>query len=94
MSYTSKGASEILVAGLQDQMFTLDVEKGTIIKQVPKPCFPQALADFAVTHPRSLHNHEKIESIYLCCYPERLGQYSRSYNFRSDQKLECPPVTH
>jgi PAB-dependent poly(A)-specific ribonuclease subunit 2 len=35
MSYTSKGASEILVAGLQDQMFTIDVEKGTIIKQVP-----------------------------------------------------------
>jgi PAB-dependent poly(A)-specific ribonuclease subunit 2 len=37
MSYTSKGASEILVAGLQDQMFTIDVEKGTIIKQVPSP---------------------------------------------------------
>jgi PAB-dependent poly(A)-specific ribonuclease subunit 2 len=37
MSYTSKGASEVLVAGLQDQMFTVDVEKGTIIKQVPKP---------------------------------------------------------
>lgn len=35
MSYTSKGTSEILVAGLQDQMFTIDVDKGTITKQVP-----------------------------------------------------------
>ncbi|RDL37203.1 PAB-dependent poly(A)-specific ribonuclease subunit PAN2 [Venustampulla echinocandica] len=35
MSYTSKGASEILVAGLQDQMFTIDVDKGTITKQIP-----------------------------------------------------------
>jgi PAB-dependent poly(A)-specific ribonuclease subunit 2 len=43
MSYTSKGASEILVAGLQDQMFTIDVEKGTIIKQVPRSSFPQAI---------------------------------------------------
>jgi PAB-dependent poly(A)-specific ribonuclease subunit 2 len=41
MSYTSKGGSEILVAGLQDQMFTVDVEKGTIIKQVPMSSFLQ-----------------------------------------------------
>lgn len=34
MSYTNKGTGEILVAGLQDQMFVIDVEKGTIIKQV------------------------------------------------------------
>lgn len=34
MSYTSKGTSEILVAGLQDQMLTIDVEKGTVTKQV------------------------------------------------------------
>ena len=34
MSYTSKGASEILVAGLQDVMFTIDVDKGTVTKQV------------------------------------------------------------
>lgn len=35
MSYTSKGTSEILVAGLQDQMFVIDVDKGIITKQVP-----------------------------------------------------------
>ncbi|KAH8816153.1 PAB-dependent poly(A)-specific ribonuclease subunit PAN2 [Xylogone sp. PMI_703] len=35
MSYTSKGTSEILVAGVQDQMFTIDVDKGTITKQIP-----------------------------------------------------------
>lgn len=34
MSYTSKGTSEILVAGWQDQMFIIDVEKGTITKQI------------------------------------------------------------
>lgn len=34
MSYTSKGTTELLVAGVQDQMFTIDVEKGIITKQV------------------------------------------------------------
>ncbi len=34
MSFTSKSANEILVAGLQDQMFMINVEKGEIIKQV------------------------------------------------------------
>ncbi|KAK4119549.1 hypothetical protein N657DRAFT_581467 [Parathielavia appendiculata] len=35
MSFTSKGASEIIVAGWQDTMFIIDVIKGEIIKQVP-----------------------------------------------------------
>ncbi|CZS97451.1 related to PAN2-component of Pab1p-stimulated poly(A) ribonuclease [Rhynchosporium agropyri] len=35
MSYTNKGTGEILVAGLQDQMFVIDVEKGVITKQAP-----------------------------------------------------------
>lgn len=35
MTYTSRGNSEILVAGLQDQMFIIDVDKGTITRQVP-----------------------------------------------------------
>ncbi|KAL2187287.1 hypothetical protein L209DRAFT_753216 [Thermothelomyces heterothallicus CBS 203.75] len=35
MSFTSKGASEIIVAGLQDTMFVIDVVKGEIVKQVP-----------------------------------------------------------
>jgi PAB-dependent poly(A)-specific ribonuclease subunit 2 len=34
MSFTSKDAKEILVAGLQDVMFTINVDKGEIIKQV------------------------------------------------------------
>jgi len=37
MSYTSKGTSELLVAGLQDVMFTIDVEKGVVTKQVSIP---------------------------------------------------------
>ncbi|KAG0651296.1 Poly(A)-nuclease deadenylation complex subunit 2 [Hyphodiscus hymeniophilus] len=35
MSYTSKGTSEILVAGLQDVMFSIDVDKGNVTKQIP-----------------------------------------------------------
>ncbi|KAL2069699.1 hypothetical protein VTL71DRAFT_14378 [Oculimacula yallundae] len=35
MSYTNKGTGEIIVAGLQDQMFVIDVEKGVITKQIP-----------------------------------------------------------
>ncbi len=34
MSFTSKGTSEILVAGCQDVMFKIDVEKGRIIEEV------------------------------------------------------------
>lgn len=34
MSFTSKGTSEILVAGVQDQMFTIDVNRGEISKTV------------------------------------------------------------
>ncbi|KAL1837826.1 hypothetical protein VTJ49DRAFT_3373 [Mycothermus thermophilus] len=35
MSFTSKGASEIIVAGFQDTMFVIDVVKGEVVKQVP-----------------------------------------------------------
>ena len=34
MSFTSKDSKEILIAGLQDQMFLINVDKGEIIKQV------------------------------------------------------------
>lgn len=37
MSFTSKGASEIIVAGWQDTMFVIDVVKGEIVKQVGAP---------------------------------------------------------
>jgi PAB-dependent poly(A)-specific ribonuclease subunit 2 len=37
MSFTSKGASEIIVAGFQDTMFVIDVVKGEIVKQVGSP---------------------------------------------------------
>ncbi|KAI9826617.1 MAG: poly(A)-specific ribonuclease [Thelocarpon impressellum] len=35
MSYTSKGTSEIIVAGLQNSMFTIDVDKGQITREIP-----------------------------------------------------------
>lgn len=34
MSFTSKGVHEVLVAGCQDTMFRIDVEKGTITETV------------------------------------------------------------
>jgi hypothetical protein len=34
MSFTSKNANEVLVAGQQDTMFKIDVEKGTIVETV------------------------------------------------------------
>ena len=43
MSFTSKGASEILVAGLQDTMFVIDVNKGEIVKQVRLVAIPSPL---------------------------------------------------
>ncbi|KAK7705004.1 poly(A)-specific ribonuclease [Botryosphaeria dothidea] len=35
MSFTSKGVHEVLVAGCQDSMFRIDVEKGTITETLP-----------------------------------------------------------
>lgn len=34
MSFTSKGTHEVLLAGAQDTMFKIDVEKGTITQTV------------------------------------------------------------
>jgi PAB-dependent poly(A)-specific ribonuclease subunit 2 len=34
MNFTSKGTREILIAGCQEQMFKVDVEKGIIIDTV------------------------------------------------------------
>jgi PAB-dependent poly(A)-specific ribonuclease subunit 2 len=34
MSFTSKTQNEILVAGFQDKMFVIDVNKGEITKEV------------------------------------------------------------
>lgn len=43
MNFTSKGTREILVAGCQEHMFKVDVEKGTIVDTV-KPT-PRRVAD-------------------------------------------------
>ena len=36
MNFTSKGTREILVAGCQDQMFKIDVEKGILTDTVSR----------------------------------------------------------
>lgn len=43
MSFTSKGTSEILVAGEQDKMFVIDVNKGEVTKQVRPKRIPPPL---------------------------------------------------
>ncbi|GJN82195.1 PAB-dependent poly(A)-specific ribonuclease subunit PAN2 [Purpureocillium lilacinum] len=35
MSFTSKGTAEIIVAGLQDKMLVIDLNKGEVVKQIP-----------------------------------------------------------
>ncbi|KAJ3497164.1 hypothetical protein NLG97_g2114 [Lecanicillium saksenae] len=35
MSFTSKGTAEIIVAGIQDTMLVIDLNKGDVVKQVP-----------------------------------------------------------
>ena len=37
MSFTSKGMSEIIVAGLQNTMLVIDLNKGEVVKQVGNP---------------------------------------------------------
>ena len=44
MSFTSKGTHELLIAGYQDTMFKVDVEKGTVIQTV------SMARDFLVGH--------------------------------------------
>lgn len=34
MSFTSRGTTEIIVAGLQDTMLVIDLHKGEVVKQV------------------------------------------------------------
>lgn len=34
MSFTSKGTSEVVVAGLQDSMLVIDLAKGEVVKKV------------------------------------------------------------
>ncbi len=38
MSFTSKGTGEIIVAGMGDQMFVIDVHRGEITKKVRHSC--------------------------------------------------------
>lgn len=77
MSYTSKGTSELLVAGLQDQMFTIDVDKGVVTAQVVAVLkIRKYLAKQADTYERSVYENE-TKPIHLCCNTKRLDQYSR-----------------
>lgn len=90
MSYTSKGASEILVAGLQDKMFTIDVDKGTITKQVERSHkLGKNWTKVIDTHERSLYHHE-AQSIYMCSHERGVSQYSRFNNLQPYQDMECP----
>lgn len=91
MSYTSRGTSEILVAGMQDQMFTIDVDKGTVTKQVQILCHEGVhfLTELADTYQGTLHDNEKKQT-YLRCNQEWRRQYLGLYYLQRYQNLECP----
>ena len=59
MSFTSKGASEIIVAGFQDTMFVIDVVKGEIVKQVSLPlCYRLVRSG-----PQLIPEHRSLQNI-------------------------------
>ncbi len=53
MSFTSKGTAEIIVAGLQDKMLVIDLNKGEVVKQVSDfaACFPTRLTAGSFRYP-------------------------------------------
>lgn len=61
MSFTSKGASEIIVAGWQDTMFVIDVVKGEIVKHVGSPWFDILSVPRRHSHPP----HRSLPSITI-----------------------------
>ncbi|KAK3381583.1 ubiquitin carboxyl-terminal hydrolase-domain-containing protein [Podospora didyma] len=76
MSYTSRGASEILVAGWQDTMFVIDVLKGEIVKQVGSLAFSSPCraviscvvlrGSFCAKVPTEYHYTIMKKSRYIC----------------------------
>lgn len=48
MSFTSKGTAEIIVAGLQDKMLVIDLNKGEVVKQVR--LIPTARREFSTPY--------------------------------------------
>lgn len=51
MSFTSKGTAEILVAGLQDTMLVIDLNKGEVVKQVGWGWGPALISHGRLTEP-------------------------------------------
>lgn len=75
MAFTSKGTSEILVAGSQDAMFVIDVNKGEVVKQVrssssPYTMMPRTLLTVPGLYGPSLYHYEK-EPVYMRCDEKR-----------------------
>jgi PAB-dependent poly(A)-specific ribonuclease subunit 2 len=68
MSFTSKGSSEILAAGMQDIMFVIDLAKGQVIKQVRNQSMNQPLL-FVADRLQVPTNHHYVlmkRSRYIC----------------------------
>lgn len=57
MSFTSRGTTEILVAGMQDTMFVIDLNKREITKRVcleGPGCLDEGYAKTSSRYPRSI----------------------------------------
>jgi hypothetical protein len=77
MSFTSKSNGEILVAGCQDTMFVIDVNKGEIVKQVSGLSGPVQTCvrlDRVLTtsqgHYKALLHQDEKEPVYLRCHDD------------------------
>jgi hypothetical protein len=68
MNFTSKGTREILVAGCQDKMFKVDVEKGTIVETVRFLWHRErAMLTLAARCRCAVHHHEACGKLHMCC---------------------------
>ena len=76
MSFTSKGASEIIVAGWQDTMLVIDVIKGEIVKQVgasPGTPLRRLVHDLRIRQVTTEHHYTIMKKSKYICAATRTG---------------------
>ncbi len=88
MSFTSRGTTEILVAGYQDTMFLVDLNKGEVTRQVGRAPTARRLHARLLTqtdrYRASLQNHEE-KPLYLCSHRQGHRQHLGSRDVPDSQ---------
>jgi hypothetical protein len=84
MSFTSKGTAEVILAGLQDVMLVVDLNKGEVTKQVGCERLAESTPAHPVqdTHRTPLYHHASRE-IHLRRNEDRVRAPTRSDQLRS-----------